>query len=79
MLVPTSTMGSRSPVCMMSRTCFSMRSELAAWMEHPEMLGREPAALQERHRQGIAEGELHRGRGGGSKPVRAGFLGPRER
>ena len=46
-------------------------AELAARVEDPEMLGREAAPLEQRHRQRVADHELHGGRGGRREAVRA--------
>ena len=65
--------GTASPVCMTSRTNFSMRAEPAARMQDAEVERREAAAFQQRDRERVAERKLHQRGGGRREIVRAGF------
>ena len=72
------TFGTASPTPIRSPHRHQLRAQLAAGMDGVEVARREAARFQQRHGQGVAEGQLHGGRGGGRELVGAGFLRRRQ-
>ena len=72
------TIGSRSFLCMTSRTSLSRAPSLPPGWNTRKCSAVKPALFQQRDRQRVAEGELHGGGGRRRKAVRAGLVGLRQ-